>query len=75
MVPKKKSLLYFLLAFALALGGFVALFKGGMDMSLAIGLSILSFAGFFAALNAGFKTWDAATRLHESTASPAGGEQ
>jgi len=58
---KKQAALYLTIAVVCAFVGFVAIFKGGMNLLVALGLCILMFTGFFYFLAKTFDAWDAKT--------------
>lgn len=58
MTPnRKKALQYLFFAVVCAAAGFYALFAGGIDFLLAVGIAILGFLGFAVLFSKGFDLW------------------
>lgn len=55
---RRRACQFFVLAFVLSLGGFLALFVGVLDKFVRGGFSLLCFIGFAVALNKAFHYWD-----------------
>lgn len=58
LATRRQALVYFALACACAVVGFIGLFKGGINMALGAGVAIMGFSGFLWLFERAWATWD-----------------